>query len=70
MTTTTTATPSIESLTYQLRDLILELSDHDAREIAMDYVYLLTKGDHKELVSAVQEFQQELAERNSDDDED
>ena len=64
----TTTELSIETLVDQLRDLVLELHQHNAREIATDYAYLLTKGEREKLLSAIQEFQEMLGERNSDQD--
>ena len=64
----TTTELSIETLVDQLRDLVLELHQHNAREISADYAYLLTKGEREKLLSAIQEFQEMLGERNSDQD--
>jgi len=61
----TTTEPSIETLALQLRDLIAELWDNDANEIALDYAYLLTGSDRDKLTTSLQEFQQTLDERNA-----
>ncbi len=63
---------STESLTLQLRDLITDLWDNSARDIAHDYALLLTGGDRTKLTASIQEFQQTLDERNGylDDDDD
>jgi len=73
-TTTTTTTASIDTtaspkaigqLVIELRDLILELHDRDANEIALDYGFLLTGGERENYVSHIQQFKQELDERDN-----
>ena len=65
MTATTTSPKATGHLAGDLRDLILELHEQDANEIALDYAFLLTGGEREKLVACIQEFQQELNERNS-----
>ena len=62
---TATTETSTEQLTLQLRNLIVELWDNSASDIAHDYALLITQGDRDKLTASIQEFQRTLDERNA-----